>query len=123
MSGEGDEDFEDGTVLAVVMLTIGLLVQVLFNSITQGQEAGVFFLAFVGFTACIICCEVYLSFPSGLAFGIGMLPTSFFAQDWLMVGLGVAAATTNLTKYALTPSDDIELEELEELKSSWQANS
>jgi hypothetical protein len=95
------------------MLIIGLFVQVLFNSMTQGQEAGVFFLAFVGFTACILCSEVYLSFPSGLAFGIGILPTSFFAQDWWMVGLGVAAATASLTKYALTASDDIELEELE----------
>jgi len=91
------------------MLVIGLLVQVFFNAMTQGQDAGVFLTVLVGFTACILYGEVNLYFPTGLAFGIGMLPTSFLAQDWWLVGLGVAAATTNLAKYALADSNDIGL--------------
>jgi ribose/xylose/arabinose/galactoside ABC-type transport system permease subunit len=107
MSGDTDEDLGDATGVAVLSLIFGLLVQVFFNALTQGQDAGVFLLVLVGFTACILYGEVNLSFPSGLTFGIGMLPTSFFAQDWWLVGLGVAAAATNLAKYALTDSDDI----------------
>jgi len=110
MSGDDDEVFGDGTAAAVSMLVIGLLVQVFFNVMTQGQDAGFFFLVLAGFAVCILYGEANLSFPSGLAFGIGMLPTSCLAQDWWLVGLGVAAATTNLARYALADSQEIGLE-------------
>jgi hypothetical protein len=113
MSGDTDEDFGDGTSAGVLSLIFGLLVPVLFNALTQGQNTGAFLLVLAGFAACILYGEVNLALPSGVAFGIGMLPTSFMAQDWWLVGLGVAAAATNLAKYALFDSDDIGLEELE----------
>lgn len=113
MSGDDDEDVRGGTCAAVSMLIIGLFVQVFFNAMTQGQDAGVFLLVLAGFAAVILYGEVNLSMSSGWAFGIGMLPTSFAAQDWWLVGLGVAAVMVSLAKYALTYSNDIGLEELE----------
>jgi len=113
MYGDTDEDFGDGTGAAVSLLIIGLLVPVFFNALTQGQDADVFLLVLAGFAVCILYGEINLTLPSGVAFGIGMLPTSFAAQDWWLVGLGVAAVTINLAKYAFSDSDAIVLEDLE----------
>jgi hypothetical protein len=113
MLGDADEDFGDGTGSAVLSLVFGLLVQLFFNALTQAQDAGVFLVVLAGFSACILFGAIRLAVPSGVAFGFGMMLTSFVAQDWWLVGLAVAAVMTNLTKHALSDPDVIGIEDIE----------
>ena len=93
-------------------LIIGFVVPLFFNTLIQGQDDVIFFLALAGFAACILYGEVNFTLASGVAFGIGMLPLSFAAQDWWLVGLAIVAVITSLTKYALSDSDSIGLDGL-----------
>jgi hypothetical protein len=72
MSGETDRDFWVGSVSAVLIFIIAPLALILFNAMTQGQDAVITLLTLVAFTACILYGEANLSLPSGLAFGIGI---------------------------------------------------
>jgi len=113
MPGEPEEDVLDGAGAGFLFLVFGLPVQVFFNAITQGLDAHVFLLAFAGFTTLILFGEVNLTFPSGAALGVGVLLTSFAAQDWWLVWLAVAAVAINLSKQAWTDSKIVGSEDLE----------
>lgn len=111
--GDTDEDVGDGTGGAVLSLVFGLLVQLFFNALTQAQDLGVVFIVLVGFGACVLFGEVRFAVPSGVAFGFGMMLTSFVAQDWWLIGLAVAAVMTNLAKHALSDFDVVGMEDME----------
>jgi hypothetical protein len=107
VSEEADDSLEGGISdwaeigAALLSLFFGLLVPAIFNSFTQTQALSVYLVAFGVFAACILYGELAVSIPSGVAFGLGMLSTSFAGQNWWLLALAICAVTINLVKNGL----------------------
>jgi hypothetical protein len=109
MSEEADES-QGIEIVAGTYLLFGLIVPPFFNTLTQAQEISIFLVVFSAFAACILYGELALSLPSGVAFGFGMILTSYAAQNWWLIGLAISAVATNLAKNWREPNA-IELED------------
>jgi len=107
MSEEADDnsqgEISDWAEVSAALLSLffGLLVPPLFNAFTQTQELSVYLVAFGVFAACILYGELGVSLPSGIAFGLGMLSTSFVGQNWWLLALAISAVTVNLVNNGL----------------------
>jgi len=104
------DDVGEGTGGAMVALVLGLLVPVLFNSVTEEQDVVFSVVALAAFGACILYGETFISLPSGVAFGFGMLLTSFAARNPWLLGLAATAVVVNLVKYAREDAGEFRLE-------------
>jgi hypothetical protein len=110
MSEETDEPLGVDIVAGVLSLFFGLFMPLLFNALTWSQQISFSFIIFGFFAACILYGELGLSIASGVAFGFGMLLTSFAAQNWWLVGLAISAVAINLAKNWQSESSAIEPE-------------
>jgi membrane protein implicated in regulation of membrane protease activity len=84
----------------------GVLLPFIFNALTQQQGVVLLVVVLAIFAACILYGEVYLSLPSGVAFGFGMLLTSFAAQNLWLAALATAAVTINLVRHSREDSSN-----------------
>jgi hypothetical protein len=107
MSEEADDspqgEISDWVEVSAAPLSFffGLLVPPLFNAFTQTQELSIYIVALGVFTACILYGELGVSLPSGIAFGLGMLSTSFAGQNWWLLALAIFSVTVNLVNNGL----------------------
>ena len=108
------ESYGSGAGAGIMLLILGILLPILFIALVQWVDIVMFLMVFGLFGVVVFYSEVYLSLPSGVALGAGMLLTSFVAQDWWLVGLAMAAWVVKLSKYGL----DLVGEDLKATRSS-----
>jgi hypothetical protein len=94
----------------VLSFFFGLFTPALFTSLTLSAGFGVYIVVFSIFAATILYGELGVSTASGVAFGLGMLLTSFVAQNSALVLLAIIAVTINLAWNwpSETGTDDME---------------
>jgi ribose/xylose/arabinose/galactoside ABC-type transport system permease subunit len=111
MSEETEEPLRVDIVAGILSLFFGLIAPLLFNALTWSQQISFCFIIFCFFAACILYGELGLSVASGVAFGFGMLLTSFAAQNWSLIGLAISGVAINLAKNWQSESSAIEPED------------
>jgi len=89
-------------------MALGLLAPAIFTALTWEHDVVFYLLVLAGFGACVVYAEALLSLAGGVAFGFGMLLTSFFTPNpWLMglAGVGVAVSLANYSRSSSADSD------------------
>ena len=102
MPEDADDSPENEISVFVVYFFGGLLVPFFFDTFTQAQNVGVYFIMLGVFAACILYGEFSVSIPTGFALALGILLASFGGQDWALFALAIAAVTVNLLKNGLS---------------------
>jgi hypothetical protein len=122
MSEDAERAFGNDIVASVTFFIVGLAVPVIFLVMAQGDDLLSFLIIFGGFAACIAFGEYYLTLTSGIAFGAGLIMTSFASFDWWFAGLSIAATLLNLGHYAASNPQGLGLDAEEDALESTEQN-